>query len=83
MHKEMSVTTLRCFKGMILAVPMMVIIKIVCENFSLLHPVSIILGSWPLNAPDRKQKRKLRKEAREAKKEAKEKAELKKEENQE
>ena len=33
------------FAGMILAVPMMVIIKIVCENFPFLEPVSILLGS--------------------------------------
>jgi predicted PurR-regulated permease PerM len=33
------------FAGMILAVPMMVTIKIVCENFTFLEPVSILLGS--------------------------------------
>ena len=33
------------FTGMVIAVPMMVIIKIVCENFSVLEPISIILGS--------------------------------------
>jgi predicted PurR-regulated permease PerM len=33
------------FIGMILAVPMMVSIKIICENFSFLEPVSILLGS--------------------------------------
>jgi predicted PurR-regulated permease PerM len=33
------------FAGMILAVPMTVIIKIVCENIPVLEPVSIILGS--------------------------------------
>lgn len=33
------------FAGMILAVPMMVIIKIVCENFPFLEPISILLGS--------------------------------------
>jgi len=33
------------FAGMILAVPMMVIIKIVCENIPILEPVSILLGS--------------------------------------
>ncbi|MDR0313514.1 MAG: AI-2E family transporter [Treponema sp.] len=33
------------FAGMILAVPMMVIIKIVCENFPVLEPISILLGS--------------------------------------
>jgi predicted PurR-regulated permease PerM len=33
------------FAGAILAVPMTVIIKIVCENFPFLEPVSILLGS--------------------------------------
>ncbi|MDR1585887.1 MAG: AI-2E family transporter, partial [Treponema sp.] len=33
------------FAGMILAVPMMVIIKIICENISYMEPLSIILGS--------------------------------------
>ena len=33
------------FAGMILSVPMMVIIKIVCENIPILEPVSIFLGS--------------------------------------
>jgi predicted PurR-regulated permease PerM len=33
------------FAGMVLAVPMMVIIKIVCENFPVLEPISILLGS--------------------------------------
>jgi predicted PurR-regulated permease PerM len=33
------------FAGMILAVPMMVIIKIICENFPFLEPISILLGS--------------------------------------
>jgi predicted PurR-regulated permease PerM len=33
------------FAGMVLAVPMMVIIKIVCENFSVLEPISILLSS--------------------------------------
>jgi predicted PurR-regulated permease PerM len=33
------------FAGMILAVPMTVIIKIICENISVLEPISIILGS--------------------------------------
>jgi predicted PurR-regulated permease PerM len=33
------------FAGMILAVPMMVIIRIVCENFPVLEPISILLGS--------------------------------------
>ena len=33
------------FAGLILAVPMMAIIKIVCENFPMLEPISILLGS--------------------------------------
>jgi predicted PurR-regulated permease PerM len=33
------------FAGMILAVPMMVIIKIICENVQVLEPLSILLGS--------------------------------------
>jgi len=33
------------FAGMILAVPMMVIIKIICENIPIMEPVSILLGT--------------------------------------
>ena len=33
------------FVGLIIAVPMMVIIKIVCENIPVLEPISILLGS--------------------------------------
>ncbi|MCL2443504.1 MAG: AI-2E family transporter [Treponema sp.] len=33
------------FAGMVLAVPMTVIIKIVCENIPIMEPVSIIMGS--------------------------------------
>ena len=33
------------FAGMVLAVPMMVIIRIICENFPFLEPISILLGS--------------------------------------
>jgi predicted PurR-regulated permease PerM len=33
------------FAGMVVAVPMMVIIKIVCENIPILAPVSILIGS--------------------------------------
>jgi predicted PurR-regulated permease PerM len=33
------------FAGMIVAVPMMVIIKIICENVPILEPVSILIGS--------------------------------------
>lgn len=35
------------FVGMIIAVPVMVIIKIVCENFTFLQPVAIFLGNKP------------------------------------
>ncbi len=35
------------FLGMVIAVPIMVIIKIICENFSFLHPVAIFLGNRP------------------------------------
>jgi len=35
------------FVGMILAVPLTVIIKIVCENIPLLHPVAILIGNKP------------------------------------
>jgi predicted PurR-regulated permease PerM len=34
------------FAGLVLAVPMTVIIKIVCENVPMLEPVSILLGSY-------------------------------------
>ena len=33
------------FAGMVIAVPMMVIIKIICENVPVLEPISILLGS--------------------------------------
>ena len=35
------------FLGMILAVPMMVILKIICENIGFLQPLSIFMGSKP------------------------------------
>lgn len=35
------------FAGLVLGVPLTVIVKIVCENFSLLKPVAAILGDWP------------------------------------
>ncbi len=35
------------FVGMIIAVPLMVMIKIVCENVSFLQPVAILLGNRP------------------------------------
>lgn len=33
------------FVGMILAVPVMVVLKIICENFKILHPLAILLGN--------------------------------------
>ena len=33
------------FAGMVIAVPMTVIIRIICENFPVLEPISILLGS--------------------------------------
>jgi len=33
------------FAGMVVAVPMMVTVKIVCENISILEPISILMGS--------------------------------------
>lgn len=35
------------FVGLILAVPMMVTLKIICENFSILQPISIFIGNFP------------------------------------
>lgn len=35
------------FSGMLLAVPVTVILKIICENISFLHPVAILLGNHP------------------------------------
>lgn len=35
------------FVGMIIAVPLMVIVKIICENVSFLHPIAILLGNKP------------------------------------
>ncbi len=40
------------FAGLILAVPMMVILKIVCENVLLLHPLSVLMGSYPPEKKD-------------------------------
>ncbi|MBP7095809.1 MAG: AI-2E family transporter [Spirochaetia bacterium] len=34
------------FAGLVLAVPMTVIVKIVCENVPILEPASILIGSW-------------------------------------
>ena len=35
------------FAGMVIAVPIMVVIKIICENIEFLKPVSILFGSMP------------------------------------
>ncbi|MCM1321944.1 MAG: AI-2E family transporter [Bacteroides sp.] len=35
------------FAGMVIAVPMTVILKIICENVSFLRPVSVLMGSSP------------------------------------
>ncbi|HPX27201.1 MAG TPA: AI-2E family transporter, partial [Treponemataceae bacterium] len=46
------------FAGMVLAVPIMVVIKIICENIEILHPVSILLGTVvesPKNEEETKQ----------------------------
>lgn len=34
------------FAGLVLGVPMMVILKIICENFSILQPLATIMGSY-------------------------------------
>ncbi|MBD5413175.1 MAG: AI-2E family transporter, partial [Treponema sp.] len=33
------------FVGMIIAVPLMAVIKIICENISFLRPIAILLGN--------------------------------------
>ena len=33
------------FAGMVLAVPIMVVIKIICDNIEILYPVSVLLGT--------------------------------------
>ena len=38
------------FTGMILAVPLTVIIKIICENIEFLHPIAIFLSNDPIKA---------------------------------
>lgn len=38
------------FIGMLIAVPMMVMLKIVCENVSFLHPIAVFLGNAKSNA---------------------------------
>ncbi len=34
------------FTGLVVGVPMMVILKIICENFSILEPLSVMLGNY-------------------------------------
>jgi len=46
------------FAGMILGVPMMVIVKIICENFPFLRPVAILLGSYDDGSSKKKKKNK-------------------------
>ncbi|MBO6100840.1 MAG: AI-2E family transporter [Spirochaetaceae bacterium] len=40
------------FAGMVIAVPLMVVIKIICENVEFLKPVSILSGTAPAAVPD-------------------------------
>ncbi|MDE5614837.1 MAG: AI-2E family transporter, partial [Treponemataceae bacterium] len=40
------------FVGMIIAVPIMVIVKIICENVSYLQPIAILLGNKPKQRDD-------------------------------
>ncbi|MDE7139367.1 MAG: AI-2E family transporter, partial [Treponemataceae bacterium] len=40
------------FVGMIIAVPIMVIVKIICENVSYLQPIAILLGNKPRQKDD-------------------------------
>ena len=54
------------FVGLILAVPMMVTLKIICENFSILQPISIFIGNFP---PESDAKEKKNNSAKEKKKE--------------
>ncbi len=44
------------FAGMILGVPMMVIVKIICENFPFLRPMAILLGTYDDGSPKKKSK---------------------------
>ncbi len=34
------------FTGLVVGVPMMVVLKIICENFNTLHPISVFLGNY-------------------------------------
>ena len=40
------------FAGMVIAVPLMVVIKIICENVEFFKPVSILLGTAPAAVPE-------------------------------
>ncbi|MCQ2982803.1 MAG: AI-2E family transporter [Treponemataceae bacterium] len=44
------------FAGMILGVPMMVIVKIICENFPFLRPMAILLGTYDDGSPKKRSK---------------------------
>ena len=40
------------FAGMVISVPLMVVIKIICENIEFLKPVSILFGTLPAAVPE-------------------------------
>lgn len=44
------------FTGLILAIPMMVILKIICENVSILQPFSVLLGNYTSEVQAQEQK---------------------------
>jgi len=54
------------FAGMVLAVPMVVIIKIVCENIPIMEPVSILLGTRKSARAKKAERDRLEAEKREA-----------------
>ena len=56
------------FAGMVLAVPMTVIIKIVCENIPIMEPVSILLGTRKSTRAKRAERERLETEKQEAEK---------------
>ena len=43
------------FAGLVLGVPLMVVLKIICENVEILYPVSVMLGSKPKEKPVEKE----------------------------
>lgn len=52
------------FVGLILAVPMMVTLKIICENFSILQPISIFIGNFPPESDVKEKNNKFAKETK-------------------